>query len=219
MSNELLGWQCMFCGKRHVAPPEMTCDCPPPVPGSLVGIDSIVSTTSPPSTHTSDGSPTNVEGGEQPMITPRQAVAEALRNYDGDFIERYPDEVATAVIKALRETKPAQPLDPDHSPPASTVDEWEAYANGYNRAIEDILGSPESTESGAGEMRGARIVLNGVVFEEIGRVTPNLCPSCWHPLEPNEESPGHFRPEGSPDHGTCLHIAGPSVCPCPGKDR
>jgi hypothetical protein len=62
VSDELLGWQCMFCGKRHVALPEMTCDCTPPVPGSLVGIDSIISTSAPPSAHTSDGSPESTAG-------------------------------------------------------------------------------------------------------------------------------------------------------------
>jgi hypothetical protein len=62
---ELLVWQCMFCGKCHVAPPEVTCDCTPPPSFSLGGLDSIISAASPPSTHASDGSLESTESAAE----------------------------------------------------------------------------------------------------------------------------------------------------------
>jgi hypothetical protein len=60
-SNPYVDGECLFCGKCHVAPPEVTCDCTSTPSGSPGGIDAIISAPSPPSTHTSDGSPESTE--------------------------------------------------------------------------------------------------------------------------------------------------------------
>jgi hypothetical protein len=85
------------------------------------------------------------------MTTPNEAVEEAIANRLA-FPERVPvPALAKVAVAALRSRKQAQPLDPFHSPPTYSPDEWEAFANGYNNAIGDILGSPESTERTAAE--------------------------------------------------------------------
>jgi hypothetical protein len=90
------------------------------------------------------------------MATPHERVAEALNvevNIDRDVFEtdtyaeyaldepfrRY---LATAAIEALR--IPA--LDPDHSPPSYSPDDWEHFANGFNDALRRILGPVKGEE-------------------------------------------------------------------------